>query len=324
KAIIIRNNGDSSQLRVEDVPIGDPAPQQIQVKQLALGINDIDINFRKGIYDAKLPFIPGIEASGIVLKVGRDIKNISEGEKVAYVTGPVGSYRTLRNIDFKDVISIPDDLDLVVVAGFLYKAMMAQTLIRRAHIVLPDTWLLVHDVTGPYGNLIAQWADGIKAYVIGTVDHVKKVPIAKKFGCKYVINLAENNWLDKIMEITQGKGVPVVFDNLGQAVYEQSIKSLGLFGTYVSYGQKTGFIPPVDIRLLSKKSLLVTRPNMKHYKRNRVELIRGTQEVFDALNDRLIQPIIGKIYNGLEEVSLAHDGYESSKLIGSAVVKLPE
>ena len=322
KAIIVRRTGKSDQLRLEEINDTPPRAGQVTIKHTVIGVNHTDIYHRKGEYPIKMPFIPGMEAVGIVTKVGKNVNGFKEGDRIVYATAPIGAYRETRNINTEFLVKIPDNLNDIAIAASFYKGLTAHTLARRAYIVMPNSKILIHAATSGVGILLSQWAKDMGAEVIGTVGSKEKAEIAQKYGCKYVINYKEQNFVEEVRKITNGEGLPVVFDPVGKDTFFLSLSCLHLFGTLISYGQTSGPIMPININELSKKSLFVTRPNMKHYKRNRIELVRSSHELFEAIEKKAIRPVIGKKYKGLENIIKAHQDIENRRVIGSAVIIL--
>ncbi|MCH2037423.1 MAG: quinone oxidoreductase [Rickettsiales bacterium] len=322
KAVVVRRTGDVEQLRVEEIKDTPPSEGQLQIRHTAIGINHTDINHRKGIYNLKLPFVPGTEAAGVVTRIGAGVEGFKEGDRVVYATGPIGSYREVRNVSADYAIAIPDSISDIAAAAVFSKGLMAHTLARRAYIVVPGSRVLVHAATGAVAIILIQWAKHMGGEIIGTVGVKEKEDIARRYGCDHVINYKETNFVEEIKRITDGEGLPVVYDPVGRDTFYQSLSCLHLFGTMVSYGQTSGPVMPINLNELSKKSLFLTRPNLKHYKRNRLELVRSSMELFDAIQDKIIRPVIGKRYEGLENVANAHTDIETRRIIGSAVITL--
>lgn len=322
KAVVVRRTGGAEQLRVEEIKDAPPTAGQVQIRHTAIGINHTDINHRNGTYNLRLPFIPGTEAAGVICGIGAGVEGFKEGDRVVYATGPIGSYREVRNVSADYVVSIPDGVSDIAAAAVFSKGLMAHTLARRAYIVVPGSRILVHAATGAVAILLTQWAKHMGGEIIGTVGAKEKEQIATKYGCNHVINYKEKNFVEEVKRITDGEGVPVVYDPVGKDTFYQSLACLHLFGTMVSYGQTSGSVMPINLNELSKKSLFLTRPNLKHYKRNRLELVRSSIELFDAIQDKAIRPVIGKRYEGLEHVANAHQDIETRRIIGSAVITL--
>lgn len=321
-AIVIRRTGGVDELRIEEITQNAPTEGKVTIQQTAIGVNHTDINHRNGNYPLKMPFIPGTEAVGVITDLGAGVTEFNVGDRVVYATGPVGSYRESRNVLAEHVVKIPDEVSDIAVAACFSKGLMAHTLVKRVYMVVPNSKILVHAASSAIGVLIAQWANHLGAEVIGTVGTKEKESIAIRYGCTYVINYNEYNFVEEVRAITNGQGVPVVYDPVGKETFYQSLSCLHMFGTMVSYGQTSGKVMPVNIDELSKKSLFLTRPNLKHYKRSRSELLQSSQELFSMIKQQHIRPVIGKRYEGLENMAKAHADIESRKIVGSAVITL--
>lgn len=322
KAIVMRELGDPEVLTLENIKTPEPKPDEIIVKHTAIGINYIDTYHRTGLYPLpKLPAIPGTEGVGHIVALGSEVEGFREGDRIGYCTGPVGSYREERAIPAEIAIHIPNNISDEQAAAVLSKGMTAHYLLRRTYIVTPGQTILVHAAADGVGHILCQFAKQLGVKVIGTVNSDEKAQFIKENGCDYPINFKKEDFVERVREITNGEGVPVVYDAIGRDTFEDSIKCLFMFGTMVSFGYATGPVPPIDISLLSKKSLFLTCPKLMDYKRNRMELVMSANELFELLSEGLVKVYINKTY-ALEDAVQAHKDMDQRAHIGSNLFRL--
>lgn len=321
KAAVIEEFGSPEVLKIKKISIDDPKKGEVQIKHTAIGLNYIDIYYRKGIYKADLPAILGFEACGIIEKIGPEVKGLKIGDRVAYATAPIGAYCEKRNVNANFLVSVPDEVTDLQAAAVIFKGMTAHFLLRRTFFIKPGMLVLIHAAAGGVGHFLVQMAKVYGATVIGTVGSKEKETIAKNLGCDFVINYKEKDIAKTVMQITKGEGVHVVYDAVGKDTFLSSLDSLGLFGLMVSYGQASGDVPPFDIRRLTEKSLFITRPTLFRYKDDREELEMSAREVFQMLIKKVISDNIKQIYS-FDDIVLAHKNLEMRKTIGTSVIKL--
>jgi NADPH2:quinone reductase len=322
KAVVIKETGGPEVLSLVDINDASPKNNEVVIRHRAIGINFLDTYHRSGaIQPPTIPFIPGYEACGVVEEVGEDVEAFHIGDRVAYATAVGGAYAERRVIHQDYLVPIPGNVSDELAAATLAKGMTAHYLLRRTFFVRPEMTILIHSAAGGVGGLMAQMAKAYKAKVIGTVGNEEKVKIAKRNGCDYVINLASEDFVAKVKEITNGVGVPVVYDAIGKDTFLNSIECLSNFGLMVSYGQSSGAVPPFDISILAKKSNFLTKPVLFTYKENRMELVLSANEVFEMLGQGVLKPIIFKEFK-LNEVQVAHRALEARKTVGSCIFKL--
>ena len=275
KAIQIHQLGGPEVLQWEEVVVGDPGEGEVRLRQSAVGLNYIDVYFREGVYPAPhMPFVPGMEGAGVVEAVGPGVTDIAVGDKVAYASRPIGSYAEERLMTADRLVKVPDSIQLEQAAGMMLKGMTACILLRRVYKVKPGDTILFHAIAGGVGSIACQWAKHLGATVIGTVGSERKQELARKLGCDYPINYNTENFVERVKEITDGKGVPVVYDSVGVDTFEQSIDCLSPMGVMASFGQSSGKVPPFDIgQLALKGSLFITRPTLMTYIAQRQDLV---------------------------------------------------
>mgnify|MGYP001158472993 CR=1 FL=1 len=320
KAIKITKNGGPEVLELNDVKIEDPKPGEVLIKHSAIGLNYIDTYHRSGLYPLPLPSGIGLEASGIIEKIGKDVGNFKEGDKVAYAAAPIGSYASHRIYPVKSLVKVPDGIDLEVVATLMTKGLTTFYLLHKTYPVKSGQTILFHAAAGGVGQIFCQWANSLDCDVIGTVGSDEKIEIAKKFGCKYVINYSKEDFQKKVMEFTNEKGLPVVYDGVGKETMEKSLGCLKMRGTFVSFGNASGKLDPLDVgKLIAPKGLFLTRPSIAHYTATRKELDEAADKLFDMVKSNKVKIDIYKKYH-LEDVVVAHQDLEARKIIGPAII----
>lgn len=320
KAIRVHELGGPEVLKWEDVELGNPKDGEIRVKNKVIGLNFIDIYFRKGVYKAAaFPFTPGMEAVGVVTAVGPGLTGRKVGDIVAYAGGVMGAYAEEQILPADKVVPVPPSIDPIVVASILLKGMTAQFLLRRCFKVERGHTVLVHAAAGGVGSLLCQWANALGATVIGTVSTKEKAAQAKDDGCHHVIIYKEEDFVTRVNEITSGQGVEVVYDSVGKDTFQGSLDCLKTRGYMVSFGQSSGSPDPVPLSALAVKSLFLTRPSMMHYTMTRDELLETAGEVFANVASGVLRVRVNHTYP-LSQAAQAHTDLESRKTSGSVVL----
>lgn len=319
--IQVARPGGPEELAVTEIPVGDPGPGEVRLRQTAIGLNFIDIYFRTGLYQApSYPSGLGQEGAGIITALGADVTGFAVGDRVAYGFGPLGAYATERLIPAACLVKLPEDVDDRTAAAIMLKGMTARYLLRQTYVVKPGDTVLIHAAAGGVGTIACQWAKALGATVIGTVGSPAKVALAKSHGCDHVIDNSKESFVDRVREITGGQGLPVVYDSLGAATFEQSLDCLRPFGTMVSFGNATGKVPPFDISLLAAKgSLYVTRPTLATHVAKRDLLDATAADLFNAVTSGKVRITINQEYS-LVNVADAHRALESRRTTGSTVL----
>ncbi|CAM8954628.1 unnamed protein product [Rhodiola kirilowii] len=320
KSIRVYEHGGPEVLKWEDVEIGEPKEGEILVKNQAIGLNFIDVYFRKGVYKpASLPFTPGMEAVGVVKAVGPGLTGRVVGDVVAYAGIPMGSYAEEQILPADKVVPVPSSIDPIVAASVLLKGMTAQYLVRRCFKVEPGHVVLIHAAAGGTGSLLCQWANALGATVIGTVSTKEKAVQAKEDGCHHVIIYKEEDFVARVMEITSGSGVHVVYDSVGKDTFQGSLDCLRVRGYMVSFGQSSGSPDPLPLPALGAKSLFLTRPSLMAYNSTRDELLESAGELFGNIAAGILKVRVNHKYP-LCEAARAHADLESRKTSGSVVL----
>jgi NADPH2:quinone reductase len=320
KIVKIEETGGPEVLKFEDVKLGKLGPEEVLIDQKAIGLNFIDTYHRSGLYPLELPSQMGAEGSGIIKEVGPKVKNFSIGDKVAYAGAPLGSYSSERNYPIKNLVKVPNEISLEVAATLMTKGLTAYYLLYKTYPVSANETILFHAAAGGVGQIFCQWAKSLGCKVIGTVGSDEKISIAKKNGCDFVINYSKEDFAKKILELTKGQGVPVVYDGVGKKTFEKSIECLQMRGMMVSFGNSSGPVSNIDVKkIIQPKSLFFTRPTMFHYLRTRDELNEGAEQLFKKIKLGKIKVKIFKKYK-LEEIVQAHKDLENRKIIGPAII----
>jgi len=319
-AIRIHAHGGPEVLRWEDLPLGEPGPNEVRIKQEAVGLNFIDIYHRTGLYKVELPTALGLEGAGIIDAVGTDVTDFKIGDRIAYASGPIGSYAEIRLMPADKIVALPAHCSTKIAAAILLQGMTAHYLIHDTFRVRPGHFILLHAAAGGVGQILTQWAKSKDAIVIGSVGSDDKAKVAKQHGADYTIVYTKENFTDRVKEITGGKGVDVVYDSVGKSTFMGSLDCLKLRGTMVSFGQASGPIPPFDISILAQKgSLYLTRPSLLHYTATKEELRARAKDLFSALESGIINPSIGQTFP-LKNAALAHQALEARQTTGSVVL----
>ncbi|XP_052174327.1 uncharacterized protein LOC127789438 isoform X2 [Diospyros lotus] len=309
-----------SVMKWEDVEIGEPKDGEIRVKNKAIGLNFIDIYYRKGVYKAfTMPFTPGMEAVGVVTAVGPGLTGRKVGDVVGYAGLPMGSYAEEQILPADKVIPVPPSIGPVVAASVLLKGMTAQFLVRSCFKVEPGHKVLVQAAAGGVGSLLCQWANALGATVIGTVSTKEKADQAKEDGCHHVIMYKEEDFVTRVNEITSGEGVDVVYDSVGKHTFQGSLDCLKPCGYMVNFGQSSGLPDPVPLSALAAKSLFLTRPSVMQYTATRDQLLHSAGEVFANIASGVLRVRVNHTYP-LSQAAQAHDDLESRKTSGSIVL----
>jgi NADPH:quinone reductase len=319
-AIRIHKTGGTEVLQWEAVEVGHPAAGQLRLKQTAIGLNFIDVYFRTGLYRAaQLPFIPGMEAAGVVTEVGADVTGFAVGDRVAYA--PImGAYTQERLIDADKVVKLPDTISDEVAAAIMLKGITAYYLLRQTYCVKSGDTILIHAAAGGVGLLVCQWAKYLGATVIGTVGSAAKAELAKANGCDYPIVYTKENFVQQVKNLTDGRGVSVVYDSVGKDTFMASLDCLRPLGMMVSFGQASGAVDPLELSLLSQKgSLFLTRPTLMDYTATRSQLVTCANGLFDVLAQGALNIAIPQRF-ALADAAKAHEALESRQTTGATLL----
>ena len=320
-AIRVHKTGGPEVLSWETVNVPAPAAGEIRIRHTAVGLNFIDTYFRTGLYPAPngLPFIPGNEGAGVVVGVGEGVSGLSEGDRVAYA-GPIGSYSEERVIAADRVVKVPDGIDDKSAAAMMLKGMTAQYLLRQTYKVGPETTLLFHAAAGGVGLIAGQWAAHLGATVIGTVGSEEKAELARANGYGHVINYRTENFVERVKDITGGKGCDVVYDSVGNDTYPGSLDCLKPLGLWASFGQSSGPIQDFNLGLLAQKgSLFATRPTLFTYIATQEKLDETASDLFSVVRSGAVKIAVNQEY-ALSDAAQAHQDLEGRKTTGATVL----
>lgn len=320
QAVILKAFGGTEQLSYDNIPVPAPGPREVRIRQAAAGINYIDVYIRQGEYRMVTPPAPlGMEAAGTVVDVGAEVHDILPGDRVAYAYGVPGAYATLRTLPADQVVPVPAGVDAETAAAVLFKGMTAEYLLHRTHMVRAGETILVHAAAGGVGTFLCQWGKYLGARVIGTVSSDEKARIARDNGCDVPIVSPDYRFAEAVLAATNRRGVDVVFDGLGRLGEGDNYESLASTGHWVSYGQATGALPPLDPGMQSAKSLRVSRPVLFHYTADPARLRAMAANTFAMLERGVLKVNLRHRYP-LSAAAAAHNALESRQTTGSIVL----
>jgi NADPH:quinone reductase len=319
KAIRFDKTGGPEVMKWVDVEVGEPGKGEIRVKHHAVGLNFIDVYFRTGLYPIPLPAGLGMEAAGEVTAVGEGVTGFKVGDRVAYASRPPGAYSQERVMSAQYVVRLPDAIAYEDAASVMLQGLTAQYLLRRTYRVKAGDTILIHAAAGGVGMLACQWAKALGATVIGTVGSDEKAELAKAHGCDHPIVYTREDFTKRVREITNGAGVPVVYDSIGKETYTASLDCLAPLGLFVSFGNTSGPLPPIDSsEFAGRGSLYFTRPTLFSYIAKRSDLEEMTGELFNVLSTGQVKTSVRQRYP-LAEAAKAHEDLEARRTTGSTI-----
>ena len=318
-AISVHLPGGPEALEWGSVAVAAPGPGEVRIKQHAAGLNFIDVYHRTGAYPLALPFIPGVEGAGVVEAVGDGVSGLAIGARVAYA-GPMGGYAEARLIDADRLVQLPDTITFDQAAAMMLQGMTARMLLRSVYAVKPDDTILVHAAAGGVGLILCQWAAAIGARVIGTVSSDAKAELARAHGCHHPINYTCTDFVAETLRITDGVGLPVVYDSVGKDTFLRSFDCLAPRGLMVSFGQSSGAIEPFSPAILAQKgSLFLTRPTLFTYIADPADLQASAAELFEVVASGKVAIEIHQRF-ALAEAEDAHRALEARRTTGSTIL----
>ncbi|WP_299396882.1 quinone oxidoreductase [Pelagibius sp.] len=321
KAVRIHGPGGPEALVYEDVEVPAPGAGEVLIEQTACGLNYIDVYHRNGLYPlAALPAVIGMEGAGTVAAVGDGVTAFQPGDRVAYADAPPGAYAEARLMPWHRLVKLPDAISDQQAAAMMLQGMTVEYLIRRTYAVQPGDTVLFHAAAGGVGLIACQWLDHLGATVIGTVGSEEKAALAKAHGCHHTINYREEDFTARVRELTEGAGVPVVYDSIGKDTFEGSLDCLRPRGLMVSFGNASGPVPPFNPAVLGQKgSLYLTRPSLLNYNVQREELEASAAALFEVVTAGKVKIEVNQTYP-LSETAQAHRDLEARKTTGSTVL----
>ena len=322
KAICFKEFGGPEVLRWMDVDVPEPGPGEVRIRHQAIGVNFIDVYQRTGLYKVPLPATAGNEGAGVVEAVGKGVTSLKTGDRVAYAVR-IGAYSEVRVIPADRLCLLPDGVSFEQAAAMMLKGLTVQYLIRQTYRVKAGDTVVFHAAAGGVGTIACQWLKALGAKVIGTAGSAEKCELALKNGADVCINYRSENIVERVREITNGEGVPVVYDSVGKDTFESSLKCLRPYGLLASFGNASGPVPPVDLSILSQLgSLYVTRPSLVTYTAKPADLAAMAAELFDAVTSGKVRIDIHQCYQ-LKDAAQAHRGLEARRTTGSSIL-LPD
>jgi len=320
KAIRIESFGGPEVMNYVDVDLAAPGAGEVRIRHTQIGLNFIDTYHRSGLYPVPLPSGLGLEACGVVEELGQGVEHLAIGDRVAYGAGPIGAYAQARNIAAGRVSKLPDAIDDETAAAIMLKGMTVRYLLRETYYVKAGDTIVFHAVAGGVGQIAVQWANVLGATVIGTVGSPEKAEIAKSLGCHHVINYSTENVVERVRELTDGKGVPVVYDGVGKDTFETSLDCLQPLGLMVSFGNASGPVTGFDLGVLATKgSLYVTRPMLMAYVASDDALQANASDLFDVVGSGKVKISVNQHYP-LADAAQAHKDIAARKTTGSTVL----
>lgn len=321
-AIIVHEAGGPEVMKYEETEVPAPREGEARVRHTAIGLNFLDVYFRSGLYPTPggLPMTPGSEGAGEVVALGEGVSDLKVGDRVAYVF-PLGAYAGERNIAADRLVRIPDDIGDEQAAASMLAGMTAWYLLRRTFNVKRGDTVLFHAAAGGVGLIAGQWLKHLGARTIGTAGSAEKMKIAEAHGYDNVINYREENFVEAVRKLTDGKLCDVVYDSVGKDTFPGSLDCIRPLGLWVTFGQSSGPLPPVNMGLLSQKgSLFATRPTLFTYIAKRSELETAASEVFDLLRNNVISISVNQTFK-LQDAVQAHRALEGRQTTGSTVLR---
>ena len=321
KAFRYHQHGGPEVLRFEDVEVGAPGPGQVRIRNKAVAVNYRDVLMRKGIHAVKsFPTGIGLESAGVIDAVGPEVEGFAVGDRVAYAGMPEGSYAEERIVPTARLLALPDGIDERMAASMMIRGMTARTLLFDAYKVQPGDTILIHAAAGGVGLIVCQWAKHLGATVIGTVSSDEKAAVARAHGCDHAIVYTREDIPARVREITGGEGVPVVYNSVGKATFEGSLKCLRRRGVMASFGEASGDPDPMPPRRLGALgSIYLTHPSVSNYTVTRDELTTNANDLFRMVGSGKIKIAISKSYP-LRDAPAAHADIETRKTTGSIVL----
>lgn len=314
--------GGPEVMQWESLQVGAPGPGEVRVRHAAVGLNFADTYFRSGLYPAALPAGMGVEAAGVVEAVGAGVTDFVQGDRVTYTGSPLGAYSTERVMSADHLIKLPETIPFDTAAAMTMRGLTSAYLLRRIAPLRAGDAVLLHAAAGGVGLIFTQWARLLGITVIGTVSTDAKAEVARAHGCEHTIVYTRENVANRVRELTDGAGVPVVYDSIGRTTYQSSIDSLARRGLLVCFGTASGQVPPINaMELAVKGSLFVTRPALADYIADPAERAALAGEVFDHVGSGRIRVDINQRY-ALEDAVQAHRDLEAGRSVGSSVFEL--
>lgn len=319
KAVRIDKHGGPEVLQLVDVELPPPGDGEVTIRHHAVGLNFIDIYYRTGLYQHPLPHGLGFEGAGVIEAVGKGVRHLKKGDRVAYGQSPLGAYAEARNMPAAQVVKLPDGIGFDEAAAIMLKGLTAQYLLRQTYRLQGGETILFHAAAGGVGLIACQWAKALGVKLIGTVSSPEKAKLARANGAWAIIDYSRENVVERVMELTKGKKVPVVYDGVGKDTWEASLDCLQPRGLMVSFGNASGPVTGVSLGILATKgSLYVTRPTLGVHVSTPEKLKAAADELFGLVLDKKIKVRIDQRY-GLADAAKAQTALAERKTTGATV-----
>ena len=320
QAVRIHKTGGPEVLGIETVDVGAPGPGEARVRNTAVGVNYIDTYHRSGLYPLPLPSGLGTEGAGVVEAVGAGVTDIKPGDRVAYCVGPVGAYASERVMPADRLVKLPEGIGERTAAAMMLKGLTVQYLFRQTYRLSQGETILFHAAAGGVGLIACQWARALGVTMIGTAGSDEKAALARQYGCAHTIVYTRENFVDRVKEITGGKGVPVVYDSVGKDTFPASLDCLAPRGLFVSFGSSSGPIAAFNLGMLGPKgSLYATRPTLFTYAAKRADLLAMSDEMFGLVREGKIEADARQTF-ALKDAADAHRALESRATTGATLL----
>lgn len=320
KAIRFHEFGGPEVLKFENITLPEPGEGEVRLRHTAIGLNFVDTYYRSGLYKSALPSGLGNEAAGMVEQMGKGVKGFKIGDRVAYGTGELGAYAEGRNFPANRLVKLPKSISDETAAGMMLKGMTVRYLLRATYRVKRGQTILLHAAAGGVGLILSQWAKALGVKVIGTVGSDEKKALALAHGCAHVINSSTENIVERVKELTRGKGVPVVYDGIGQATFASSLDCLSPRGLLVSFGNASGAVTAFNLGILAAKgSLYVTRPTLASYVARDDEFRETTADLIEMVKSGKVKITINQRY-ALADAAKAHEDLSARRTTGASVL----
>lgn len=325
KAVRIRQTGGPEVLELADVEVGQPGPGEVRIRHHAVGLNFIDVYHRTGLYPLQMPATIGMEAAGVVEAVGEGVTHLEPGDRAAYASQPPGAYCEVRVMPAKCVCKLPDAISFETGAAMMLKGLTAQYLLKRTQPqggLKEGDFVLFHAAAGGVGLIACQWARAMGLQLIGTAGSDEKCALARSYGAAHAINYNKEDFLARVKEITNGRGVKVVYDSVGKDTWDKSLDCLAPFGLMASFGNASGPVAPFAPGILAAKgSLYVTRQTLFTHIATREATQAMADDLFGAVASGQVRIRIDQRYP-LEQAQQAHRDLEARKTTGSTIFTL--
>lgn len=322
KVIMVEQHGGPEVLQLREIDVAPPAAGEIQIRHKAIGLNFIDIYCRTGLYPNPLPHGLGYEASGVVEAIGEGVSNFAIGDRVAYGQGALGAYSEIRNIAADRVVTLPDSIGFEQAAAMMLKGLTVQYLFRQTYRLKGNETILFHAAAGGVGLIACQWAKALGVRLIGTTSSPEKAALARRYGAWEVIDYTTEDVAARVLELTEGQKVPVVYDGVGKSTWDISLNCVQPRGTIVSFGNASGAVEGVNLGTLAAHgSLYVTRPILAHFVTTAKDMQAAANDLFDLVTAGKIDIVIGQKYP-LADAAKAHEALKSRKTVGATILTL--